>query len=212
VQPIPIDLSDEELSMSIRSRVTCAAALFFAALALACGSHANAADAPATKTIKAGELSLTVPEAWEKQPVRSQFRKAQMKVPDVAGDKDETDFVVYYFDGGGGGIDPNVQRWVGSFLPTGRKLKVTSGKSSQGDYVFVDLQGTWKKPIGPMVQQKTEEMPNSRALSVILTTKEGNYYLRLTGPEKTVSANADAFRATFGADAKTEKDRPLARE
>ena len=77
--------------------------------------------------------------------------------------------------------------------------------------MFVDLQGTWKKPIGPMVQQKTQQMPNSRALSVILTTKEGNYYLRLTGPEKTVSANTDAFRTAFGADAKTEKDRPLAR-
>jgi|HubBroStandDraft_4_1064222.scaffolds.fasta_scaffold158764_2 gluconolactonase len=198
--------------MSIRCRITSAAVFCLAALMLVYGLQASAADAPATKTIKAGDLNLTVPETWEKQPVRSQFRKAQMKVPDVAGDKDETDFVVYYFEGGGGGIDPNVQRWVGSFLPTGRKVKVTSGKSPQGEYVFVDLQGTWKKPIGPMVQQKTEQMPNSRALSVILTTKDGNYYLRLTGPEKTVSANADAFRAAFGADAKTEKDRPLAQE
>ncbi|HEV8068573.1 MAG TPA: hypothetical protein VGP76_12615 [Planctomycetaceae bacterium] len=198
--------------MPIRSCITCTTAFLFAALALACGSQARAADPSGTKTIKAGDLTLTVPEAWEKQSVRSQFRKAQMKVPDVAGDKDETDFVVYYFEGGGGGVDANVQRWVAQFLPAGRKIKSTSGKSSQGEYVFVDLLGTWKKPIGPMVQQKTQQMPNSRALSVILTTKEGNYYLRLTGPEKTVAANADAFRAAFGADAKTEKDRPLAQE
>ena len=102
--------------MPMRSCLTFTAAFFFAALALACGSQARAADAPGTKTIKAGDLTLTVPEAWEKQSVRSQFRKAQMKVPDVAGDKDETDFVVYYFEGGGGGVDANIQRWVAQFL------------------------------------------------------------------------------------------------
>jgi gluconolactonase len=55
-------------------------------------------------------------------------------------------------------------------------------------------------------------MPNARALSVILSTKDGNYFLRLTGPEKTVSANADALRTAIGADAKSEKARPLTQE
>ena len=36
--------------------------------------------------------------------------------------------------------------------------------------------------------------------------------LRLTGPEKTVTANADAFRAAFGADAKAEKERAVTQE
>jgi len=198
--------------MPILSRLSLAAGFCLAALLAASGSQASAADAPATKKIKAGDLDLTVPETWEKQPVHSQFRKAQMKVPDVPGDKDETDFVVYYFEGGGGGVDANVERWIGSFLPTGRKVKVTSGKSPQGEYVFVDLSGSWKKPVGPMIRQQTQESPNSRALSVVLITKEGPYFLRLTGPEKTVTANVDAFRAAFGADAKTEKERPVAKE
>jgi hypothetical protein len=198
--------------MSIRSRIVGPGILGLAALVLAYGRPSNAADAPATKAIKAGDLNLTVPDTWHKEPVATNFRKAQMKVPKAAGDTEDGDFVVYYLEGGGGAVNDNVQRWVRSFQQTGRKMKVTSGKSPQGEYVFVDLQGTWNKPIGPMVQQRTKEMPNSRALSVILTTKEGNYYLRLTGPEKTVSANADAFRAAFGADAKSEKVRPLAQE
>ena len=72
--------------------------------------------------------------------------------------------------------------------------------------MLADLSGTWNKPIGPPIAQQTDEMPNARVLSVILTTKDqGNYFLRLTGPEKTVSANADALRAAIGADAKSEK-------
>ena len=196
--------------MSARLRLTSVAAFAFVALLLAYGMPARAAEN--TKKITAGDLSLTVPENWHKEQVSSRFRKAQMKVPKVAGDSENADFVIYYFDGGGGGVDPNIQRWVKSFQPAGRKAKATSGKTPQGEYVFLDLEGTWNKPVGPMVQQRTQEMPNARALSVILTTKEGNYFIRLTGPAKTVAANVDAFRASFGADAKSEKDRPLAQE
>jgi gluconolactonase len=199
--------------MSIRSRIAWAASVScLAALVLSIRSPATAADAPATKTIKADDLTLKVPEAWQAEKVSSNFRKAQMKVPKVEGDKEGADFVVYFFEGGGGGVEANIQRWVGQFQSKDRKVKVSSGKSPQGDYVLVDLRGTWNKPIGPMVQQRTKEMPESRAISLILTTKEGNYYLRLTGPEKTVSANGDALRTAIGAEAKSEKERPLTRE
>jgi gluconolactonase len=135
-----------------------------------------------------------------------------VKVPRVGSDKEDADFVVYFFPGGAGPVDANIQRWVNAFESSDRKVKVTTGKSTEGDYVLVDTQGTWDKPIGAMGPgQKTERTLNSRALGVILTTKVG-YYIRLTGPEKTVAANADAFRAAFGADAKTEKERPAGQE
>lgn len=198
--------------MLIRSRGLVAAAFCLAVLVQVRGQSTQAADAPETVPIEAGELHLTVPKTWEPGKVTGSFRKAQLKVPKAKGDSDDAEFVVYYLEGGGGGVDANVQRWVRSFQPNGRKVKVTSGKSPQGDYVFVDLQGTWNKPIGPMQQQRTEEMPNARELSVILSTKEGNYFVRLTGPKATVSANADAFRTAFGGEAKSEKDRPTAQE
>jgi gluconolactonase len=211
--PFLIDApSNEESFMLIRSRGLVAAAFCLAVLVPVYGQSTHAADAPETVPVEAGELHLTVPKTWQPGKVSSNFRKAQMKVPKAKGDSEDAEFVVYYFDGGGGGIDPNVQRWVRSFQPSGRKVKVTSGKSPQGDYVFVDLQGTWNKPIGPMAQQRTQEMPNARTLSVILTTKEGNYFVRLTGPKATVDANADAFRTAFGGEAKSEKDRPVAQE
>jgi hypothetical protein len=139
-------------------------------------------------------------------------RKAQIKVPKVDGDKEDADLVVYFFAGGAGSVDANIQRWLTAFESSGRKVKVTTGKSTEGAYVLVDTQGTWNKPVGPMGPgQRKEPVPDSRALGVILTDKVG-YYIRLTGPEKTVTANADALRAAFGADAKTEKERPQKEE
>jgi gluconolactonase len=197
------------------SRIAARVAFLFA-LVLILGRHANAADAPSTKIVKAGDLTLKVPEAWRAGALsgnaRFSPRKAQLKVPRVGSDKEDADFVVYYFAGGAGPVDANIQRWVNAFQSSDRKVKVTTGKSTEGDYVLVDTQGTWNKPVGEMGPgQKHELTLNSRALGVILTTNVG-YYIRLTGPEKTVTANADAFRAAFGADAKSEKERPAGQE
>ena len=201
--------------MSLRSRML-TAGFCCAAFLLIHGSRVSAADTPSTKIIKAGELTLKVPEAWHSEPIRSNSnfspRKAHLKIPKVAGDREDADLIVSFFAGGAGPVDANIQRWTNAFQPSGRKVKVTTGKSSEGDYVLVDTQGTWNKPIGPMQPgQKTEPVPNSRALGVILTSNVG-YYIRLTGPEKTVSANVDAFRAAFGADAKHEKERPASQD
>ena len=73
---------------------------------------------------------------------------------------------------------------------------------------MVELSGTWNKSIGPPIAMKTAKMPGARFLGVILHSgKGGDYYVRLTGPEKTVKENAKLFRAAFGADAEKEKER-----
>jgi len=170
------------------------------------------ADEPAkTLVVPAGPIKLTVPEAWKKKETSSRFRLAQFTIPKSAGDPEDAEFVVFFFGaGGGGGPEANIQRWINQFKSGNRKQKLTSGKSSQGEYILADLSGTWNKPIGPPIAQKSVEMPNARVVSVILTGKDqSNYFLRLAGPEKTVSANVDALRAAIGADAKAEKDYAL---
>ena len=73
--------------------------------------------------------------------------------------------------------------------------------------MLVDVTGTYNKPIGPPIQQKTKAMPAARMLGVILAVeKKGNYFLKVTGPQKTVSAAAKAFRNSFGAAASKEKE------
>jgi hypothetical protein len=160
-----------------------------------------------TNDVKIQDITLRVPQTWKQQPPANRLRLAQFDIPAAEGDKEDAELVISSFGGGGGGIDANVQRWVEQFQPEGRKAKIHTGTSPQGAYVIADLTGTYNKPDGPRVLRKTIPTPGSRMLAVILTVEDkANYFLKLTGPEKTVTAAADAMRASFGADAEKEKE------
>ncbi len=160
-----------------------------------------------THEVKVDGLTLTVPESWKQLQPKSKFRKAQFETPAAEGDKEGGEVVLFYFGGGGGGVDQNIKRWIGQFKSTGRKLRLTQGKASQGKYVLVDLRGTYNKPIGPPIQRKTKPTPGSRMLGVILSVQDkGNYFLKFTGPEKTVAAAAADFRKSIGAPPKKSAD------
>jgi gluconolactonase len=105
-------------------------------------------------------------------------------------------------------VRQNVERWINQFDAAGRKAKVTHGEAARGKYVLVDVSGTYQQPIGPPRQQRTERLEDARMLAVILQVKDQDvYYLKLAGPEETVSASAEHLRRAFGGDA--EKEQPL---
>lgn len=170
----------------------------------------DAAKPAATKDVKVGDITLTVPEDWKETEPTSRLRLAQFAVPGAEGDETPTEVVVFFFGGAGGGADANIKRWIGQFESEGRKVKVMSGKSEQGPYIIAELAGTWKMPVGPPVLRKTKAVPGAKMQSVILAVADrGNYFIRLTGPEKTVSSLDGAFRRSFGGDAKQEKEYEL---
>ena len=161
------------------------------------------AEEPKEVTIKA--LKLQVPTGWTQKEASNRLRLAEFTVPVEKGEE-EAELVVYSFGGGGGGVDANISRWVKQFDADGRKAKVTAGKAPQGEYVLVDISGTYNMPIGPPIQQKTKAAPNSRMLAVILDLgDEGNYFLKLTGGKETVAKQVDNFRSSFGGSADSEK-------
>jgi gluconolactonase len=167
-------------------------------------------DPPAgdTVTVMAKDLKLTVPKAWKQQEPSNRLRLAQFVVPKAEGDPEDGEFVV--FPPFGGSDADNIKRWIDQFQPEGRKVTMTQAQTEQGEYVFVDLTGTYLKPIGPPIQRKNEPAPGFRALNVIFKAKAGgNYFLKLTGPEKTVNASAAAVRSSFGAKADAEKEYKL---
>jgi gluconolactonase len=87
---------------------------------------------------------------------------------------------------------------------------MSQGETAQGKYILVDLKGTYLKPDVPPVLRKTKPAPGSRMYGVIFSANEGgNYFFKLTGLEKTVTAQADALRASFGAKAADEKEYKL---
>jgi gluconolactonase len=172
-------------------------------MVLVLGPMALAADE--TREVKIEDLKLTVPASWKQQPPSNNLRLGQFEIPAAEGDKEPAELTIFNF-GAGGGVKANIDRWVEQFQPDDRKTKSTQGKCSLGDYVLVDVSGTYKKPVGPPRLGKTEPMPGARMLGVILSVeKKGLYFLKLTGPEKTVAAAAGGIRTSIGAKAGDEK-------
>src|SRR5690606_7808925 len=170
--------------------------------------HGETAAAPQkqveTVAVKAGDLTLQIPKAWKSSPPSSNMRLAQFQIAPVEGDEDPADLVI--FPPFGGGVAQNVQRWIGQFASEGRRLKLTQGEAEQGKYVVVDVTGTYNKPVGPPILNKTVPTPGYRMLAVMFSkTGGGDYSFKLTGPEKTVGAATDQFRQSFGGDAEKEK-------
>jgi gluconolactonase len=165
------------------------------------------ADDKETHEVAVKDIKLTVPKAWKQEEPSSKLRVAQFKIAAAEGDKEAAELVINQFGGGGGGVDENVKRWVNQFSAKDRKVKVTKGKSSQGEYVVVDATGTYNRPDGPPFAQKTIPVAGQRMLAVMLMTGEnGSYFLKLTGSEKTVTGTADDLRKAFGAKAEDEKE------
>lgn len=180
---------------------TCILILFLTTFALAQDKDAK------TKKVTARDLSLNVPERWKQREPSSSFRVAEFEVPAAKDDKEPGELVITFFGkGGAGGVDANVQRWIGQFDTEGRKFKVFSGKSSQGPYTLVDLTGTYKKPIGPPIAGKSATKSGWRVLNAMVENEKGTYFLKLDGPATTIATAETEFRSAFGADAKDEKE------
>lgn len=162
---------------------------------------------PNTVKVDVKGLTLYLPKTWKTQETTSNMRIAQYEIPAVEGDKENAELLVYYFGSRGAGpIDANLNRWIGQFGAQERTAKASRSQSAQGNYVMINITGTYNKTVGPPVQRKTEAKAGSRMIGVIIDTSEaGPFYLKLSGPDKTVAASADALRAAFGGNAKTEK-------
>lgn len=163
------------------------------------------------KTISIKDLKLKLPASWKAEEPSSNMRLAQFKPPAAEGDKPTAELVISSFPGGGGGVDQNFKRWIDQFTGEGRKIKMTSGKCDQGEYFVSDITGTYLQSSGgPFAGGKKTPMPGYRSVSVVLVIPDaGVYFLRLTGPEKTIAAATDSFRKSFGGDAAKEAEYEL---
>ena len=161
------------------------------------------------RTFEARDLKLQIPARWEEQEPANRLRLAQFAIPAAAGDDEAGELVV---SGPFGGTDQaNIERWFGQFAAEGRTAKMAQGTGTTGEYIVVELAGTYNKPVGPPIQGRTEPTAGFKMLGIIVKLDPGgNYFLKLTGPANTVDAAAEELRATIGgkADAETEYTLP----
>jgi hypothetical protein len=146
------------------------------------------ADDP-KQTIDAGGLKFEAPKAWKLGPPPGGMRRAELKVAPIEGDEYPAELVVFAFGGGAGTVDANLKRWQSLFKdkdgnPPAIDSKKVKGKNveltraeTHGDYHPARFPG---RPVDP-------DRPNARLLGAIVMADGTSYYIRMIGPDKTMT-------------------------
>jgi hypothetical protein len=144
------------------------------------------------------ELKYTAPPDWISEKPSSSMRQAQFRLPRAAGDPEDGELVVFYFQGGGGGVQANIERWIGQFSKAdgspANDLAKTTHKVSHGIPVtVVDVTGTYMA--GSMgMGGESKPKPGFRMLAAVAEASSGPWFFKLTGPIKTIGKWETSFQ------------------
>ncbi len=146
---------------------------------------------------KTGPLRWEAPESWQGARPSSSMRLAEYIVPGPKGSEAAVVSIFYFGKQGGGGVEANIDRWVGQFTqPDGTassKVAERETKTVNGMTVHtVDVSGDYNAgaAMGGGATKKGQ-----RVLGAIVEAPAGLFFFKLLGPEETVAANERAFEA-----------------
>jgi len=149
---------------------------------------------------QSGTLHFAAPPTWNPRPSTSSMRVAEFVVPRVAGDPEDAEAIVYFFGGTGGSVDANIERWVGQFqtesggaVPAPKRTTSTNGSLT---ITAIDVSGTYVAQVRPGSAERFNK-PNFRMWAAVVETPKGPYFVKLTGPVRTVTlglTNGDVDR------------------
>ena len=156
--------------------------------------------AVATVSVQAATLQLSAPKEWTVKPSSSSMRVAQYGLPRAPGDAEDGELIIYFFGGQGGSVQANLDRWVGQMeQPDGRPSKAVATTETMtvgGMKVTVlDVSGKYVAEMAPGAPTRFNK-PGFRLKAAVVETAGGPYFVKLTGPAKTVERWNAAF-ATF---------------
>jgi hypothetical protein len=145
----------------------------------------------------AAGLIFTAPEGWKPAPPASSMRVAEFTLPRAQGDAEDAQLVVYYFGGSGGSVDANINRWIAQMHQTdGRPSSAVAARESRTvnglSVSLVDVSGTYVAEMAPGSTEHHNN-PNFRLRAGVVETAKGPYFIKLTGPAKTVARWDAAF-------------------
>ena len=137
----------------------------------------------------------TDPAVWTRVPSNSTMRLATYRVPKTDGDREDGEVSVFHFGPGkGGDVKANLERWEKQFSDVAKANVRQNEKTIAGFAVHlleID-RGTFASG---MPGAPSKPSPGYGLLGAIVETPAGNYFFKLTGPEKTVKAAQRKFFA-----------------
>jgi hypothetical protein len=174
----------------------------FALISTACGKN-SVATTPGNKASQtSGELRSKAPAGWLEEKPNSNMRVAQYKLPKAEGDSADAELVVYYFgQGQGGSTQANIDRWLNQMQqadgsPSKEKAKIEKTTVNGMAVTTVDVLGKYNGGMaspGASPGATPVDMSDYRMRAAIIETPKGSYFVKLTGPQKTVSRWDQAY-------------------
>ncbi len=161
-------------------------------------AQSGSPQAPAATPKPTESVTWTVPSSWKTMPARM-MRKATYEATGKAG---PAEIGVFYFGPGqGGGIEANINRWVGQFQDLPKDGASRSEKKVAGlKHTTVEVaRGTFGGGMQMMPNAPSQKKDNWGMIATIVETPEGPYFFKMTGPAATVAehkAHFDALLAT----------------
>ena len=138
-------------------------------------------------------VAFDLPAGWERQPPSSTMRIAQASIPGAAG---PGELAVFYFGpGGGGGVDANLERWIGQMQAEAGSAEPQRDRFQVGHFAVttVEVEGTLL-PSG-MGSGPASPQPNSLLLGAVVEGPGGPWFFKATGPAATLAPQREAFMA-----------------
>lgn len=144
-------------------------------------------------SINDGRMLLKAPKAWTKKKPRFAMIESEFQVKPADKKAEGARITIMK---SGGSIDQNIARWKGQFeqdddATTEEKTKVTKEKVQGMKVHFVEISGTFKS--GGFGRPMKEKKDHRMVAAIVEGGSMGNYYFKMTGPNKLVKKNMKRF-------------------
>jgi hypothetical protein len=152
------------------------------------------ADEP-KQTIEARGLTFEAPKSWKSTPPTSQMRSAELKVDPLEGDDYPAELIVFTFPGGAGTAEANIQRWQSLFKDANGnppRIETSKVKGKNVEVVRAETHGEYHPAQFPG-RPPEPVRKDARLLGAIIMGENVGYYVRMVGPDKTMTKLRPAF-------------------
>ena len=154
---------------------------------------ASAVTADEKETITVSDFTFEFGDPWIRQQTTSQMRAGQFVYDHENEDLTDPELVIFYFGpGSAGGVEANIQRWIGQFdgTPESKQEEIDAG---EGKFIFLEAKGTYLD--GPPMSPNKTPKENYTMLAAILPGEQGSVFLKATGPNESMAAMKEDFMA-----------------
>jgi hypothetical protein len=153
----------------------------------------TAEDPPPNPTIKLGTCRITAPEEWVRKTPKFRIIADEFSIPKSEGDTEDGRLTV---SSASGGVERNIDRWIGQFTQPDGKETADSAKVEESEIAgqkvhLVDISGTYRDQPNPMEDAVMRE--DYRMLAAIVVVEKANYFVKFYGPKKTVADHEERF-------------------